>query len=89
MKPLHRADHSKTDRGRRACTSVALTAGRPFVRKKWFYEVLSYHSLDSVREFAGQDYETAVVPKQARKLLSHFEERSQHHEIIDERSGEL
>jgi heme-degrading monooxygenase HmoA len=54
-----------------------------------FITIMRFDSLDSVREFAGEDYEAAVVPEQARKLLSHFDERSQHYEIVDERSGEL
>lgn len=54
-----------------------------------FITIMRFCSLDSVREFAGEDYETAVVPTQARKLLSHFDVRSQHYEIVDERSGVL
>jgi len=47
-----------------------------------------FDSLEAVREFAGEDYEAAVVPTKARELLSHFDERSQHYEIRTERSGE-
>ena len=54
-----------------------------------FITIMRFDSLDSVREFAGEDYETAVVPTRARKLLSHFDERSQHYEIVDERSEEM
>lgn len=54
-----------------------------------FISIMRFDSLDSVREFAGEDYETPVVPKQARKLLSYFDERSQHYEIVDERVGFL
>ena len=46
-----------------------------------FITIMRFDSLDSVREFAGEDYETAVVPTRARKLLSHFDERSQHYEV--------
>jgi hypothetical protein len=37
--------------------------------------------LEAVRVFAGEDYEAAVVPPQARALLSRFDERSQHYEV--------
>ncbi len=47
-----------------------------------FVTIMVFDSLDAVREFAGQDYEAAVVPEKARVLLSHFDERSQHYEII-------
>jgi heme-degrading monooxygenase HmoA len=47
-----------------------------------FVTIMVFDSLDAVREFAGQDYEAAVVPEKARVLLSRFDERSQHYEII-------
>lgn len=51
-----------------------------------FVTIMVFDSLDAVREFAGEDYEAAVVPDEARAVLSHFDERSQHYEIIIERS---
>ena len=53
-----------------------------------FVTILVFDSLDAVREFAGENYEVAVVPEKARAVLSHFDERSQHYEIRAERSGE-
>jgi heme-degrading monooxygenase HmoA len=52
-----------------------------------FVTIMSFDSLDAVREFAGDDYEAAVVPAKARAILSHFDERSQHYEVKEERSG--
>ena len=52
-----------------------------------FITIMTFESLDAVREFAGEDYEAAVVPEKARKLLSRFDEHSQHYEIIVERMG--
>jgi heme-degrading monooxygenase HmoA len=49
-----------------------------------FVTIMTFELVDAVREFAGEDYEVAVVPKKARKLLSRFDERSQHYEIIAE-----
>ena len=46
-----------------------------------FVTIMLFDSLDAVREFAGEDYETAVVPEKARALLSHFDQRSQHYEV--------
>jgi hypothetical protein len=40
-----------------------------------------FDSLDAVRTVAGEDYEAAVVPPNARALLSRFDERSQHYEV--------
>ena len=46
-----------------------------FITEMWF------DSLDAVREFAGEDYEVAVVPPKARAVLAHFDGRSQHYEL--------
>ncbi len=52
-----------------------------------FVTIMSFESLDAVREFAGENYEIAVVPERARAVLAHFDERSQHYEIRAEVSG--
>ena len=49
-----------------------------------FVTIMRFDSLNAVREFAGQDYEAAVVPPKARAVLSHFDQRSQHYEVIVE-----
>lgn len=46
-----------------------------------FITIMWFDSIDAVRTFAGVDYEQAVVPSAARKLLSRFDERSQHYEV--------
>jgi len=46
-----------------------------------FITIMWFDSIDSVRVFAGEDYEQAVVPPAARKLLSRFDGRSQHYEV--------
>jgi len=53
-----------------------------------FVTIMLFDSLEAVREFAGEDYEVAVVPEKARQVLSHFDPRSQHYEVRAERSGE-
>lgn len=50
-------------------------------REVEFVTIMLFDALDSIREFAGEDYEVAVVPEKARALLSRFDERSQHYEI--------
>lgn len=47
-----------------------------------FVTLTFFDSLQAVREFAGADYEVAVVPPPARKLLSRFDQRSAHYETI-------
>ncbi len=53
-----------------------------------FITVMWFDNLDAVREFAGEDYEACVVPLKARKILSHFDERSQHYEVRAELMSE-
>lgn len=49
-----------------------------------FVTILRFDSLATVRTFAGEDYEAAVVPPKARALLSRFDPRSAHYEILGE-----
>ena len=49
-----------------------------------FVTLMRFDSIDAVRAFAGEDYETAVVPAKARQVLGRFDARSQHYEIIEE-----
>jgi len=46
-----------------------------------FVTVMWFDAIEAVRVFAGEDYELAVVPPKARKLLSRFDPRSQHYEV--------
>ncbi len=46
-----------------------------------FVTIMRFESLDAIREFAGENYELAVVPEKARAVLSRFDERSQHYDI--------
>ena len=58
-----------------------LASGVEFVTILWF------DSLDAVRDFAGQDYEVAVVPPKARALLSRFDNRSAHYRVLFNRGN--
>lgn len=50
-----------------------------------FVTLMRFESLDAVRAFAGEDYETAYVPDAARAVLSRFELRASHYEVVEER----
>jgi heme-degrading monooxygenase HmoA len=49
-----------------------------------FITVTRFDSLDGVREFAGDDFERAVISDEAHRLLSRFEERVAIYEIAFE-----
>jgi len=40
-----------------------------------------------VKAFAGEDYEVAVVPDPARAVLSRWDERSAHYEVVESPDG--
>jgi hypothetical protein len=46
-----------------------------------FATLTLWDSLDSVKAFAGEDYEVAVVPEPARAVLARWDERSAHYEV--------
>jgi len=46
-----------------------------------FVTITLFTSLDAVRRFAGDDYETAVLHPQAAGLLSRYDAKSVHYEI--------
>jgi heme-degrading monooxygenase HmoA len=47
-----------------------------------FVTLTIFDSIEAVKEFAGEDYEVAVILPEARKLLSRFDARSAHYEIV-------
>jgi antibiotic biosynthesis monooxygenase (ABM) superfamily enzyme len=49
-----------------------------------FMTVTRFDSLDAVREFAGDDYERAVISDEAHRLLSQFDERVAIYELAFE-----
>jgi antibiotic biosynthesis monooxygenase (ABM) superfamily enzyme len=46
-----------------------------------FLTVMWFDSFDSVRSFAGENYEAAIVPEKVRALLTRFDAGSQHYEV--------
>ena len=52
-----------------------------------FITIMWFDSIESVRAFAGEDYEAAVVPPKARTLLTRYDDRSQHYEIREQLKG--
>jgi heme-degrading monooxygenase HmoA len=62
--------------------------GAQLMRKNYnteteFITITFFDNLDSVKAFAGEDYTKAVIHAEAGKLLTHFDERSKHYELID------
>ncbi|HKQ24420.1 MAG TPA: hypothetical protein VJT81_08280 [Burkholderiales bacterium] len=47
-----------------------------------FITVMWFDSLEAVEAFAGKDFAAAVVPPKARALLSRFDARSAHYNVL-------
>ena len=47
-----------------------------------FATILLFDTLEQVRAFAGEDYEAAYVPPQARAVLARFDQRSAHYDTL-------
>lgn len=46
-----------------------------------FITIMWFDSLEAVKQFAGEDYEIAVVPEKAQKILSRYDKTSQHYDV--------
>jgi heme-degrading monooxygenase HmoA len=51
-----------------------------------FVTITRFETLGAVRAFAGEKYEQAVVEPEARRLLTRFDQRSEHYEIVIDRA---
>jgi antibiotic biosynthesis monooxygenase (ABM) superfamily enzyme len=51
-----------------------------------FITMMRFDSLQSVKDFVGEDYEQSYVPEKARAVLARFDQRSQHYELKESRS---
>lgn len=49
-----------------------------------FYLVLQFDCLDSVKTFAGEDYETAYIPDNAKRVLKRYDKTANHYELKEE-----
>lgn len=48
-----------------------------------FVTLMRFDGIDAVRAFAGEDAETAVVPTSAQALLTRFDARSVHYDVLN------
>jgi len=54
---------------------------RPVAEEVEFTTIMWFATLQDVKAFAGDAYETAYVPDDARKVLTRYDATSQHHEV--------
>ena len=49
-----------------------------------FFLILQFDCIESVKTFAGEDYEIAYIPENARRVLLRYDETAQHYELKNE-----
>ena len=47
-----------------------------------FITIILWDSLDDVRAVAGEDYERAIIPEDRLPLLSRYDARAAHYEVV-------
>ena len=50
-----------------------------------FQTLMWFESLDAIKAFMGEDYAISHVPEAARSVLSRFDDRAAHFEVLDRR----
>ena len=50
-----------------------------------FQTLMWFDSLDAIKAFMGEDYSVSHVPAAAQAVLSRFDERAAHFEVLDRR----
>jgi heme-degrading monooxygenase HmoA len=48
-----------------------------------FLVVTIWESIDSIRAFAGNDVESAVVPPKARDMMIEYDRKARHYDVVD------
>lgn len=46
-----------------------------------FTTIIWFENIASVKSFVGENYENVYVPDKARKVLSRFDQKANHHEL--------
>ncbi|GAB5409691.1 MAG: antibiotic biosynthesis monooxygenase [Balneolaceae bacterium] len=48
-----------------------------------FITIMYFHSIESIKDFTGEDYETAHIPEEAQRLLERWDLKASHYEFLD------
>ena len=50
-----------------------------------FATIMWFDDIEAIKAFVGEDYEVSHVPPAARDVLSRWDERAAHYEVLDRR----
>lgn len=48
-----------------------------------FITIMYFDSIENIKKFTGEDYETAHVPEEAQMFLKRWDLKSLHYEVLD------
>jgi heme-degrading monooxygenase HmoA len=54
-----------------------------------FITMILWDSLDDVRALAGDDYETAVIPEERKRVLSRWDAKAAHYDVTSTKASPL
>jgi hypothetical protein len=49
-----------------------------------FLIITTWQSVDAIKKFAGEAFDTAVVPKRVQDMMVEFDEKAEHYKLIIE-----
>jgi antibiotic biosynthesis monooxygenase (ABM) superfamily enzyme len=58
---------------------------KPAGEEMEFITIMTFESLEAVKAFVGEDYETVYVPDRARAILKRFDTKSMHYDVLETR----
>ena len=54
-----------------------------------FVTIMTFDSLEDIKQLQGKDYELAYVPAEAQKVLNRWDKKASHYEAIEKRVHRL
>lgn len=70
-------------KGIRGLEKVSISSS-PSQEEVEFLVMMQFDAIDAIKEFAGEDYETAFIPEKAKRLLHRYESKAKHYELHDD-----
>jgi hypothetical protein len=55
-----------------------------FPQLRW---IAGWESLEAIRDFAGLDAETAVVPEEVQRMMLEYDRRVRHYQVVEQEIG--
>jgi heme-degrading monooxygenase HmoA len=52
-----------------------------------FLVVTRWESLEAIRDFAGLDAQTAVVPEEVQRMMLEYDRRVRHYQVVEQEIG--